>query len=427
MGPIARARTRRGLLVLVALAASVHAALGAGSLGDYPGDAGPALDALLRGDLHAFSAAQPAMGAFSLLLRLPFAGLAHLGGPPTQLEVYRWGVFPCVAAIGLLGVWLAEIARSRGTGLPGQVAIVALAVLNPFVTSAVGLGHPEELLTASLAIGAVVAAVHRRSVLTAVLLGLALATKQWAVIAVLPVLLALDARRLRVLAGAAAIAGGITLLAVVGSPGAFLANQLALVHEHYLEPPTQSWLYSISPRVTLHLPHGLVHHGPRLPGSVVGLLHPLIIGVALAIAAYLARLGPTRRTLDRLFAAIALAFLLRCTLDTETMTYYHAPLFATLLAWDALRGERLPLRGLAAAGLAYVVLDRLGPGAIGTGPAALAYLAATVGLAVALAATLVRAPRARVPGDPARPGRAGSRSAFGGRREPSGRVVETGA
>jgi hypothetical protein len=82
------------------------------------------------------------MGAFSLLLRLPFAGLAHLGGPPTQLEVYRWGVFPCVAAIGLLGVWLAEIPRSRGTGLPGQVAIVALAVLNPFVTSAVGLGSP---------------------------------------------------------------------------------------------------------------------------------------------------------------------------------------------------------------------------------------------------------------------------------------------
>jgi hypothetical protein len=388
-------RARRGLFLLPALAASLYVALSARGLGDYPGDGGPALTALLHGNLQELSAAKPAMGTFSLILRLPFAGLAYLGGSPTELSVYRWGAVPCVAAFALLGVWLADIARSRGTGLSGQAAIVAVFVFNPFVASAVALGHPEELLTASLAIGAVVAAAEGRTVLTIWLLGLALATKQWAVIAVLPVLITLGTHRVRALAASAAVAGAVTLPAIVGSPGAFLTNQLALAHEHYLEPSGQSWFYELAGRVTLHLPHGLVHRGPRLPAPLVGLLHPLIIGLALGVAAILARRLRSGGDLDRVFAAVGLVFLLRCTLDTETMTYYHAPLFAGLVAWDAMRGERLPLRGLAAAGLGYVVIDRLSGYAVGSDVSAFAYLGATAGLAVALAGALLLGPPAR--------------------------------
>ena len=87
-------------------------------------------------------------------------------------------------------------------------------------------------------------------------------------------------------------------------------------------------------------------------------------------------------------------FLLRCTVDTETMTYYHAPLFASLVAWDALRGERLPLRGLAAVGVSYVVFDRLGVYGVSPDVQAFAYLATTLGLALALAATLFLRPAA---------------------------------
>ena len=291
-----------------------------------------------------------------------------------------------MASIGLLGVWLAGIARARGTGRLGQVAIVALAVFNPFVESALQLGHPEELLTASLAIGAVVAAARRRDPLTVVLLGLALASKQWAVIAVFPVLAIVGAHRLRTLAGAAAIAAVATLPAFVGSPGAFVSSHLALVHEHYLEPSVYSWLFPLAPQVTVHLSGGLVHQGARLPAGLVGLLHPLIIGVALAIAVGLARLarrhlGPPGLGPDQIFAAVALIFVLRCTLDTETMPYYHAPLFATLLAWDAMRGERLPVRALAAAAAGYVLFDRLTLNVVS--PAAAAWLYAAVTLVVA--------------------------------------------
>jgi hypothetical protein len=388
-------RARRGLFLFAAVAASVYAALGAVSLGDYPQDGGPALNALLHGNLHAFSAAKPAMGTFSLIVRLPFAGIAYLGGSPTELSIYRWGAVPCVVAFALLGVWLADIARSRGTGVLGQAAIVAVFVFNPFVSSALELGHPEELLTASFAVGAVVAAAQERTVLTIWLLGLALATKQWAVIAVLPVVVTLGTHRVRTIAASAAIAAALTLPAIIGSPTAFLANQLALAHEHFLEPSGQSWFYELAPRVTLHLPHGLIHRGPRLPAPVVGLLHPLIIGLAVAVAAILARrMRSRRRDLDLVFAAVGLVFLLRCTVDTETMAYFHAPLFAGLVAWDAMRGERLPLRGLAAAVVGYVVFDRLDGSVVGVDVSAYAYLATTVGLAIALAAALLITPRA---------------------------------
>jgi hypothetical protein len=391
---------------LAALTSSLYVALSTRGLGDYPGDAGPAMHALLQGDLHAFSASRPAMGTLSLVVRLPFAALAYLGSP-TEPAIFRWGAFPCVAAIGLLGVWLAGLARARGTGLVGQVTIVALAIFNPFVQSALGMGHPEELLTASLAIGAVVAAVEERSILSAVLLGLAVATKQWAVIAAFPVVVVLDADRVRALAGAAVVAAVCTLPAFVVAPGVFVANNFALLHEHYLEPPAWSWLFPVAPRVTVHLVDGLVHRGPRLSAGIVGLLHPLIIATGAGIAFLLGRLDRRRRSVDRVFAAVALMFLLRCTLDTETMPYYHAPLFAALLAWDVMRGEQVPIRALGAAVVGYALFDRLTPAAVG--PDTAAWLYAGVTLAAACLFTTVLAglgDRARAP--------AGTRASLGG-------------
>jgi hypothetical protein len=390
-------------LAAVAVAASLYIALSATTLGDYPTDGGPAMDALLGGDLHALATSRPAMGTLALLLRLPFAAVAYLGSP-SEASIYRWGAFPCVASMGLLGVWLSGLARSRGAGLVGQATIVALSIFNPFVQSALVLGHPEELLTASLAIGSVVAAVRQRSVLATVLLGLAVATKQWAVIAALPVLAVLEADRVRALGGAVALAVVCTLPSVVGAPGAFLANNLALAHEHFLTPSAYSWFFPVAPRVTLHLPGGLVHRGPRLPAGLVGLLHPLIIVASAVVAAHLARLRPRGRTIDRIFGAVALAFVLRCTLDTETMPYFYAPLFATLLAWDAMRGDRLPVRALGSAAVGYALFDRLTPPLIGAIPAAWLY----TGVTVVAAVLLVTRPGDRRAGDRRAPRVAGA-------------------
>jgi hypothetical protein len=374
------------LLALAALALSVHAAFSVGQLGDYPTDGGPPLDDLLHGRVLPFAHARPAMGDLSLFVRAPFAALAYLGDP-TALGVYRWGVLPCVLALALLALWLARLARARGTSLVGQLAIVLLALCNPLVTSAIELGHPEELMTASLCVGALVAALQRRTLLAALLLGLALACKQWSVVIVLPVILSLERARLRALLGALATAALISLPPFVLAPASFVHNQLFLAGTINRSPSVWSWLWPLAPDTTRHvLVEGtqVAVTGHRLPLLVARLVHPLLIGVDLLLAGLV---GARRRLpldRDRALALAGLVLLLRCTLDTETMPYYHCALLLDLLAWDALAGERLPLRALAGAAVAYALFDRLTPAVIG-GASSLLYGACTLMLALWLA------------------------------------------
>jgi Glycosyltransferase family 87 len=379
-------------LSATSLGAAVWVALTAPGTGDYPADAGPAIGALLRGDLHAFASVRPAMGELSLLLRWPFAAL----GGPSALSVYRWGAIPCLLAVALLGLWLASIARARGTGMLGQAAIVAIALGNPLVQSALTLGHPEELLTASLAIAGIVTAFQYRPLATAILLGLAIASKQWAVVALFPALAACGASRLRILLGAASVVVTVTLPVLLVSVSAFVHTQAGLVTGRVLTPGAWSWLYLLSGTATLHERGGVVFRGPRMSMAVESLLHPLIIAAAVALAIAVAWQARRSLTADRLFAATALAFLLRCALDPGDQPYYHLPFLATLLAWDALRGERLPWRSLAATAVAYVLFERLSPSAVGTATASALYDAATAGAALVLARCLFAGAQRRV-------------------------------
>lgn len=394
-------------LVSVALLISAHAALSATALGDYPGDARPALDALLHGNLHAFGQARPAMGDLSLLVRAPFAAIAYLGHP-TELNVYRWGALPCLISVAVLGLWLARIARDRGTGALGQWAIVLVSLLNPLVSSSIGLGHPEELLTASLCVGALIAALQSRSLLSAVLLGLALACKQWSVVAILPVLLVLERDRMRALVGALALAGLVTLPEVLAAPASYLHNQLALAHSHVRVPSVWSWLWPLAPNVTKHVTvEGATVQitAHRVPLALSRSVHSLTVLTDVLVAAIVARTRGLPLRGDDAFALMTLVLLLRCTLDSETMPYYYAPLFLTLLAWDAMRGERIPIRALAVAALSYVLFDRLTPSVIG-GSSSLLYGGLTIAGLILLVRTLTRrssassrrlAPRLTVP------------------------------
>src|SRR5439155_16894179 len=97
--------------------------------------------------------------------------------------------------------------------------------VNPDSLKAFALGHPEELLTAALALGALLAAGRGRAPAAAVLLGLALAAKQWALLA-LPAVLLVSApgRRLRVLLGAGAEVVALTGPLALAEPRAFAGN-----------------------------------------------------------------------------------------------------------------------------------------------------------------------------------------------------------
>ena len=171
---------------------------------DYDTEARTAVNALTGGDVAGFLQQAPAYGG-SLVLRAPFAlATSALGGG--ELAVFRALSIPCALAVAVVALVLADRMSREGRSRGACLLVVALAAANPITIKAFEIGHPEELLCAALAVGAVMAAARERTLLAAVLLGLAIATKAWAVLAIGPVLLALPGRRLLALGVAGAVA-----------------------------------------------------------------------------------------------------------------------------------------------------------------------------------------------------------------------------
>jgi hypothetical protein len=176
---------------------------------DYDNEVRPAFDALLHGQLEQFLRLAPAYGG-SLVERAPFALMAHLWGGG-ELAVYRSVAVPCLLASALLAVWLVARMRQESRSATHRAVAVAVCVANPITLDALEVGHPEELLGACLCVAAVLFASEDRSLLAGVLLGLAIANKPWALLALGPVLLALSAHRRAVCLGA------VLVIATAGS------------------------------------------------------------------------------------------------------------------------------------------------------------------------------------------------------------------
>ena len=104
---------------------------------------------------------------------------------------------PCLLAAAALGVWLVAQMRRRTGPARSLARAVALGVCvaNPLTLRALELGHPEELLGGALCVAAVLLAARERPLWAGLALGLAIANKEWALLAVGPVLLALPSRR----------------------------------------------------------------------------------------------------------------------------------------------------------------------------------------------------------------------------------------
>src|SRR3954453_18127813 len=103
--PFMSARVLTLACVLVALVLAAGSGLGL----DYQADAGPAISALARGDVHAFVSATPQMGPLSLVARAPLAAAA-----PTELWAYRAGALLCLLALVAL---LLGLVRGRSAGV----------------------------------------------------------------------------------------------------------------------------------------------------------------------------------------------------------------------------------------------------------------------------------------------------------------------
>jgi hypothetical protein len=366
--PVGASRRELALYVLVALASALlmlwlwtwnarH--------GDFGIEAAPSFVALLHGHISTFLRTAPSYGG-SLLLRAPFALPASLAGG-NLLLIYRLSALPCLLAIGALGVWLARDLRRAGFGVLVAAMALELCVANPITYQALQLGHPEELLGAALCVAAVLLAQRGHINWSAVALGLAIANKEWGLLAIGPVLIAAPAGRWRILAIAGAISGALLAPILLASPSlASGADNLSMSSgtSVIFHPWQVFWFFARrgdwDPQAGLFIPSGF-----RLPPAWLGGgAHVLIVALA-APATLLAMLRRTRAA-DALLL-LALLMLLRCWLDRWDNVYYPVPFLFALLAWETTVARRPPLRAATATAATFLIFwylpDHLSPDA----------------------------------------------------------------
>lgn len=312
--------------------------------GDYPGppcngcdSAGPPIGALIHGHLGGFFSTQPFMGSVSLLLRAPFVALVDWSKGDIIIQ-YRFGMLVCLLATLMLllpAIWLM---LRRGQHPLVVIAVVAAVVVGPVTFKAAFWGHPEEFLGAALAVAAVLAAIHRKAVAAGVLLGLAIATKQWGLFAVLPALTVAGEHRRRVALIAGVVAGVFILPMVAGDPGRFFDQNFHTAVAQLGATPTNAWWpfhhQGFDPSVHKEI--------EVISAPLRELSHPLALVLVFGLSVLYWRRGAERHPYDAV-KLLALLFLLRCVLDPLTISYHHAPFILTLAIFEGLRRRGIPL------------------------------------------------------------------------------------
>ncbi len=355
---------------------------------DYDAEARPAFDALLGGHFAHFLTLAPAYGG-SLLMRAPFVFVPKLWGGG-ELSTFRAAAAPSLVASAVLGVWMVARMRTLGRAWIARAVALGLCVANPITFSALEYGHPEELLGAVLCIAAVLVAIRGRPVWAGVLLGLAIANKQWALVAVGPVLLALPVGRMKALLAA----GGISVALL--APFALAGSAASVVHggatpTGTLFNPVQLWWFLGSHSHLVRDLNGHVKLGYRVPpGWIGGLAHPLIVAITLPLTllyAWAQRRGRRHSPHDALLL-LAFVLLLRFALDPWNISYYSLPFLLALLAWEALTRNRPPVLALAASFAAWFSLQETAALGLSADMQSLIFAAVALPAVIALAATL---------------------------------------
>jgi hypothetical protein len=341
---------------------------------DYGTEAQPAFAALVAGHVGRFLASVPAYGG-SLVERAPFAALPALWGGGA-LAVYRTAALPCLLAAAVFGVWLVARLRASGSTRLARGLALFLCVANPMTPSALEVGHPEELLGAVLCAAAVLLALDERPVWSGLLLGLAVANKDWAVLAIGPVLLALPNRRVLALVVAGGTAAAILAPIMVEQAGAFTnATGAVATQTGPIFQPWQLWWFFGSHGHVVHGLFGTVKPGYRTPPSWLGSFpHLLIVALAAPLTLLRARLPQPR---EGALLLLALLLLLRCALDPWNTGYYALPFLFALLAWETRTRREPAVLTLAASFAAWGVMQWL-PDHAGADAQALAFAALAV-------------------------------------------------
>jgi Glycosyltransferase family 87 len=333
------------------LAVLYHLALHVPIWRDFFRESSPAVQHLMAGDVHGFLALTPVYGG-SLLLSAPALAL---GGALNGLNgAYRLEALVCASTMAVLALALARTQRSEGRRALSRWLLIGLLVAGPAAVQALDAGHPEELLTTALCVGGVLLVTRGRITSGAILLGLAVACKQWALLA-LPIALAVAPRDQRV--RLSTLAGGFCLALfaplALANTSHFVATNKGIASAPIFFRPEQIWW-------TLHLdyvrPLGGLHattFGRTPVAFVARYSHPLIglVAVLLGLAYWLRR---RRLQPGDALLLLALMLLLRGMLDPWDEIYYQLPFLVSLAAWEVSSRRGAPLFTLAGTVLVWI-------------------------------------------------------------------------
>jgi hypothetical protein len=286
------------------------------------------------------------MGLTSLALRAPAVAIAHAAGGDI-LDEYRAGAAACLAVASLIAVWLAWLAHRRGAALPAVLGALALWTIAILWSRAFTLGHPEEPLAAALALAAMAVAASRRPLAAGILIGLAIGTKEWALLvapAVLLLGLPADWRRLAV--GTVAAVALTTGVMAVGNPSSFRsAHEGQRVGDQRTVTPATLW-YRLGDKRIVGREGGQVLFEVYPPKAIGRWCRPFVILFALLASLLFAwRRGWGS---PAAFALAAFVLLARDLLDTQTFSYHLIPMLMTVAAWEVFAKRRLPVVAAAA-------------------------------------------------------------------------------
>jgi hypothetical protein len=256
--------------------------------------------------------------------------------------------------------------RAAGSSRGARAIALALCVANPLTLPALEIGHPEELLGAALCVAAVLMAMDGRAIWSGVLLGLAIANKEWALLAVGPVLVALPTGRVRALLAAVAVTGVIfaplMLLGSLATRVGSAATQATVIFN-----PWQIWWFLGGHVHTLRDASGHIIAGHRWdhrvePGWVGVVAHPLIVALSVPLTGWCWILRSQKRHRpNQGMLLLALLLLVRCFFDPWNISYYCLPFLLALLAWESSLPDRTPVISLVATCLAWLTLEWAGP------------------------------------------------------------------
>jgi hypothetical protein len=283
-------------------------------------------------------------GAVSAVVRIghgvPFPSPAQLGPhcSAAVVAMNRWeaksGAFMPTVRIGYLG-WLVLVAgvvallRSSGRGRCGwePIALALIACSPPVFMCVQTYFHPEDLVAMGLVLGGLACARRDRWLWSGVLLGLAVASQQFALLAVAPLFVVAPRTQKLRFAGSTIVAGAlITLPMIVITSGRVVKT---------LSGTGATGSATNFSGVTTVL-SALKLHGFLLLAT--SRILPIVLAMALGWWAQ-RRLGAAARDPVPLVSLIAASFILRLLFEVSMYGYYFMAATVTLIVLDVIGGR----------------------------------------------------------------------------------------